>query len=102
MRRLLGYVSNYRIKCLVFFLHLLYGITKNFKYAKKSNLYTTFEAEIIILEINFYNGGETTRGRTGKREKRLRGERESGRNDPGAKLLGAIGKVENDPDSSEE
>ena len=34
-----------------------------------------------------------TRGRTGKWAKRLRGERESGRNDPGAKRLGAKGKV---------
>ena len=34
-----------------------------------------------------------TQGRTGKWAKRLRGERESGRNDPGAKRLGAKGKV---------
>ena len=40
-----------------------------------------------------FKGDETTRGRTGKWAKRLRGEGESGRNDPGAKRLGAKGKV---------
>ena len=61
----------------------------------KSKLYTTFEAEIIILEIKFYKGAKRLGGlwRTGKWAKRLRGERESGRNDPGAKRLGAKGKV---------
>ena len=75
---------------------------------KISKLQTTFEAEIILLEIKFYKGakrlggeqesgrndsgangkvGETTRGRNdsgrkGKWAKRLRDERESGRNDP--------------------
>ena len=34
-----------------------------------------------------------TQGRTGRWAKRLRCERESGRNDPGAKRLGAKGKV---------
>ena len=43
--------------------------------------------------MKFYKGGETTRGRTEKWAKRLRGERENGRNDPGAKRLGAKGKV---------
>ena len=57
-------------------------MTKNLQSARKSKLYTTFEVEIIILEIKFY-----------KRAKRLGGERESGRNDPGAKRLGAKGKV---------
>ena len=73
-----------------------------------SKLYTTFKAEIIILEIKFHKGakrlrgergsgrndsgangkvGETTRGRNdsgrkGNWAKRLKGERESGRNDP--------------------
>ena len=91
-----------------FFPHLLYVITKNHQWARKSKLYSTFEAEIIILEIKFYKGakrlrgergsgrndsgangkvGETTRGRNdsgrkGKWAKRLGGERESGRNDP--------------------
>ena len=37
---------------------------------------------MIILEIKFYKGA-----------KRLGGERESGRNDPGAKRFGANGKV---------
>ena len=46
-----------------------------------------------MLEIKFYKGGETTRGRTVKWAEGLRGERESGRNDPGAKRLGAKGKV---------
>ena len=111
IRRLLGYFSKYPIKCSVFFVcfffHLLYVITKNPQYARKSKLYTNFEAEIIILEIKFYKGakrlrgergsgrndsgakgkvGETTRGRNsgrkGKWAKRLGGERESGRNDP--------------------
>ena len=75
---------------------------------KKIKLYTTYEAEIMVLEIKCYKGakrlrgergsgrndsgangkvGETTRGRNdsgrkGKWAKRLRGERESGRNDP--------------------
>ena len=48
---------------------------------------------MIILEKKFYKGGEMNRGRTGKWAKRLRGEPESGRNDPGAKRLGAKGKV---------
>ena len=83
-------------------------MTKIINKQEKIKLYTTFEAEIIILEIKFYKGakrlrgergsgrndsgangkvGETTRGRNdsgrkGKWAKRLRGERESGRNDP--------------------
>ena len=45
---------------------------------------------MIILEIRFYKGGGTSRGPTGKWAKRpggekTRGERESGRNDSGAK-----------------
>ena len=113
MRRLLRYFSKYCIKWSVFFLHLLYIITKTVHKARKSKLYTTFEAEIIILEIKFYkwakrlggergsgqnysgaNGkvGETTRGRNdsgrkGKLAKRLRGERESVRNDPDSFFL---------------
>ena len=99
IRRLLGYFSKYRIKCSVFFFfffffffHLLYVITKNPQYARKSKLYTTFEAEIIILEIKFYKGAKR-QGRMGKWAKRLRGERESRQNDPGAKRLGVKGKV---------
>ena len=38
---------------------------------------------MIILEIKFYK--EAKRGRTGKWAKRLRGERESRRNDPGGR-----------------
>ena len=45
-----------------------------------SKLYTTFKAEIIILEIKFHKGA-----------KRLRGERGSGRNDSGAN--GKVGET---------
>ena len=46
-------------------------------------LYTTFETEIVIIEIKLYKGAKRLGGRTGKWAKRLRCERESGRNDPG-------------------
>ena len=46
---------------------------KNLQKPRKSKLCTTFEAEILIIEIKFYKGA-----------KRLGGERESGRNDSGA------------------
>ena len=60
-----------------FFFHLLYVITKKIiNKQEKIKLYTTFEAEIIILEIKFIRGrndsgangevGETTQGQTGK------------------------------------
>ena len=61
--------------------------------SKKIKALYLFEAEIIVLEIKFYKGAKRLGGRTGKWANRLRGERESGRNDPGAKRLGAKGKV---------
>ena len=61
---------------------------------KKIKALYHIEAEIIIiLEIKFYKGGETTRGPKEKWAKRLRREWERGRNDPGAKRLGAKGEV---------
>ena len=55
-------------------------LANNHQLARKSKLYTTFEAEIIILEIKFYKGA-----------KRLRVERGSGRNDSGAN--GKVGET---------
>ena len=72
--------QNTAKKCLVFFLHLLYVITKNFLYERKSKVYNIFEAEIIIIEIKFYKGA-----------KRVGGKRESRRNDSGAN--GKVGET---------
>ena len=71
---------------------ILYNVKSSIN-KKISRLHTTFEVEIILLEIKFYKGA-----------KRLGGEQESGRNHSGAngkvgettrgaKRLGAKGKV---------
>ena len=97
IRRLLGYFSKYRIKCSVFFWFLfspsLIRYNEKSPISKKIKALCHFWGRNNNTRNKILQGGETTQGRTGKWAKRLRGERESGRNDPGAKRLGAKGKV---------